>query len=70
MTKKLTKSGVKAALNQMGYNSKKDIPPALQPIKSSTSFTDNEMDFALYLIHDTDFGGAWNDETQINFHLA
>ena len=67
---KPTKAGVKAALQSMGYNSQDDTPPALRGIEAATSFSSEEMSFARYLIYDTDFGGAWNDDDQINYHCA
>ena len=69
-TKKITKGGVKAALKSMGYNSVNDTPPALRGIEASADFTYEDMAFARYLIYDTDFGGAWNDDYQINLHCA
>jgi hypothetical protein len=67
---KATKAGVKAALKSMGYNSVNDTPPALRGIEAAADFNTEEMSFARYLIYDTDFGGAWKDDGQINMHLA
>lgn len=69
-TKKLTKSGTVAALINFGYETEENRPPALAGIQPAERFTPKEREFAEYLIHDTDFGGAWNDAEQINMHLA
>jgi hypothetical protein len=63
-----TRAGVKAALVSMGYTSENDTPRALRGVQASADFTDEDMSFARYLIFDTDFGGAWNDDAQINMH--
>lgn len=53
-----------------GLDSNSDMPSALWSVQSSSDFTDEDMAFARYLIYDTDFGGAWNDDEQINMHCA
>ena len=69
-TKKATRCGVRAALKSMGYTEKNELLHALRNIEASADFTDEDMQFARYLIYDTDFGGAWNDDDQINYHCA
>ena len=65
---KPTKAGVKAALILMGYS---EMPNALKRVGIKTGeVTNEEMAFAKYLVYDTDFGGAWNDEAQINMHCV
>lgn len=67
---KPTKSGVVAALNHRGFSQDTGpFPPALKAVPAALHFTANELDWADYLINDTDFGGAWNDSSQINMHL-
>lgn len=68
MKNQATKSGVKAALVSMGYTSENDTPPALRQVQDSVNFNDEDMAFARYLIYDTDFGGAWKNDAQINAH--
>lgn len=60
-----TKSGVVAALIEMGYVK---MPKALAGIEPKP-FNRDEWDFARYLIFDDDFGAAWNDSEQINMQL-
>jgi len=62
----LTKAGVKAALIAMGHES---FPSALKETVPSKDYIIEEKEFAEYLVADTDFGGAWNDDAQINLHL-
>lgn len=71
MKNKPTKAGVKAALLSLGYTNEPDyMPPALLPTMAAATFDAEEMEWAKYLIYDTDFGGAWNDAAQINMHLV
>jgi hypothetical protein len=65
---KPTKSGVVRALFDAGYGTM--LPPSLSSIEPATAATQDERDFADYLIADTDFGGAWNDASQIDMHLV
>lgn len=68
---KTTKAGVVAALISLGYfQDSGPFPNALKTVSPSASFTGAEMEFAKYMIYDTDFGGCWNDANQINMHLA
>jgi len=62
----LTKAGVKAALISKGYS---EFPNALKAVDASKNFIREEMEFAEYLVADSDFGGAWNDNQQVNMHL-
>lgn len=57
--------GVVAALHSLGFVEVKELPPALRTTPAALSFTREEMEFAKYLVFDTDFGGAWDDDGQI-----
>lgn len=61
-----TKAGVKAALISKGYDY---FPKALENIKAAKEFNREDDSFADYLVYDNDFGGAWEDNEQINYHL-
>jgi len=66
-----TKSGVVAALIHRGFfQHEGPFPPHLKTITPAPSFTQGELEWADYIIADTDFGGAWNDATQLDMHLA
>lgn len=65
---KPTLQGVKAALASLDYIL--NIPSALKCVNPADRFNDEELSFAEYLIWDTDFGGAWNDESQIKMHCV
>jgi hypothetical protein len=60
-----TKAGVKAALIAAGFN---HFPNALKDVKPAPDFTSEDKLFANYLVWDTDFGGAWDDDDEINMH--
>lgn len=69
--KKCTKAGVVKALIEMGYSQTEGpFPPALKTVSPAAEWTYEEMEFACYLVGDTDFGGAWNDGEQIEMHCA
>lgn len=68
MKTKPTRRGVVSALRSLGYTSEADTPPALRGIAPAQQATPDESAFAKYLIHDNDFGGAWNDADQILMH--
>lgn len=65
-----TKSGVVAALIKLGFEQAVAFPPALANVTPAASFTTSEMEFAAYMVADTDFGGCWDDAEQINMHLV
>lgn len=67
---KPTKAGVKRALQSMGYVSENETPPTLRGVETAADFTPQDRSFARYLIYDTDFGGAWKDDDQINMHCV
>ena len=67
MTTKPTRAGVKAALIHLGYDR---FPAIIAASVAAEKFTIEEREFAEYLIHDTDFGGAWNDSKQIAMHTT
>lgn len=61
-----TKGGIVAALLAKGYSPEHGpFPPSLREVQAATVFTLADDEFANYLIHDTDCGGAWNDAAQI-----
>jgi len=70
-TSKNTKSGIVAALIKLGFRQDAGpFPPSLKNVASGATFTADEMSFAEYMVADDDFGGCWNDETQINMQCA
>lgn len=66
---KPTKAGVKAALIAMTYDY---FPAALKDVAPAESYTQEEWEWADYLVYDTDCGGAWDeaDQYQINDGLT
>lgn len=68
---KPTKQGVVKALIDLGFSqSVGAFPPALKSVVPAEKATQQEVEWAKYLIYDNDFGGAWDDAEQINMHLA
>ena len=63
----LTKAGIKRALIDLGYNR---FPAPMGAVEAATVASLAEVEFAQYLIWDTDFGGAWNDSAQIEMHTV
>ena len=66
---KPTKAGVKAALIALTYDC---FPVALRDVNPAKEYSKEELEWAMYLIWDTDFGGAWHekDQFQINANLV
>ena len=71
MKKTGSKAGVVAALNHRGFHAENGpFPEVLKAIAPAATFTNEELEWADYLIADPDFGGAWNDAAQIEMHLS
>lgn len=63
-----TKNELVAALMALGYEQSGTFPPSLKNIHAASNYTPEAMDFARYMVADTDFGGCWNDAEQIEMH--